>query len=80
MVASPYSNYIDNKPYYKKRGGPITYLKEKLDQLEDDEIFVEEISFEKRLNMTEQRQKADGISGTGSTSSTSSHDTNSESK
>ncbi|KMZ69460.1 hypothetical protein ZOSMA_213G00010 [Zostera marina] len=79
-VASPYSAYIDNKPYYKKWRGPITYLKEKLDLLEDDEIFIEDISFEKRLNMTEERQKAYRISGTGSSSSTSNHGTDSESK
>ncbi|KMZ66136.1 hypothetical protein ZOSMA_2G01480 [Zostera marina] len=40
IVASPYSACIDNKPYYKKWGGPITYLKEKLDLLEDDELSV----------------------------------------
>ncbi|KMZ69667.1 hypothetical protein ZOSMA_20G01470 [Zostera marina] len=80
MVASPYKLYIENEPYYKKWGGQITYLKEKLYLLKDDEIFVDGISFEKRLNLTEQRQKSYGLSGTGSSSSTSNHSTGSESK
>ncbi|KMZ69477.1 hypothetical protein ZOSMA_213G00200 [Zostera marina] len=80
MVASPYKPYINNEPYYMKWGGQITYLKEKLVLLEDDEIFVNGISFEKRLNMTEQEHKSKDISGTGSSSSTSNDGNASDSK
>ncbi|KMZ67282.1 hypothetical protein ZOSMA_26G00310 [Zostera marina] len=75
MVASPYMSYIDNEPYYKKWGGQIVYLKRNLDLLEDDEVFVDRISFEKRMNVEEQMQKSDGVSATGSSSSAS-HDRN----
>ncbi|KMZ56333.1 hypothetical protein ZOSMA_96G00060 [Zostera marina] len=51
LVAKPNEQAVSNEPYFKKWGGKITYLKEKLDLLTDSEVFIEDISFEKRLNM-----------------------------
>ncbi|KMZ75954.1 hypothetical protein ZOSMA_109G00480 [Zostera marina] len=41
-------------------------------------VFVDGISFEKRLNLTEQTHNSDGLSGTGSSSSTSDDGSRSE--
>ncbi|KMZ58819.1 hypothetical protein ZOSMA_738G00040 [Zostera marina] len=38
LVATLYRSYVKNEPYFKKWGGKIQYLKEKLDLLDDHEV------------------------------------------
>ncbi|KMZ62507.1 hypothetical protein ZOSMA_45G00480 [Zostera marina] len=66
LVAKPNEQAVSNELYFKKWGGKITYLKEKLDLLNDSEVFIEDISFEKRLNMA---PTVGSLTETGSSSS-----------
>lgn len=38
LVSTPNEQAVSNEPYFKKWGGKITYLKEKLDLLSDSEL------------------------------------------
>ncbi|KMZ56100.1 hypothetical protein ZOSMA_99G00300 [Zostera marina] len=66
LVAKPNEQAVSNEPYFKKWGGKITYQKEKLDLLNDSDVFIEDISFEKRLNMA---PTVSSLTETGSSSS-----------
>ncbi|KMZ74988.1 hypothetical protein ZOSMA_11G00090 [Zostera marina] len=78
LVAAPYKAYVKNEPYFKKWGGKIRYLKEKLDLLDDQEVFIDEISFEKRMDMIKEDHIPKVVSDKGSSSSTSKHEQDSD--
>ncbi|KMZ73989.1 hypothetical protein ZOSMA_137G00040 [Zostera marina] len=78
LVATPYKAYVKNEPYFKKWGGKIRYLKEKLDLLDDQEVFIDKISFEKRIDMIKEDHVPKVVSDKGSSSSTSKHEEDSD--
>ncbi|KMZ64619.1 hypothetical protein ZOSMA_35G00760 [Zostera marina] len=56
LIAAPFKSYVKNKPYFKKWSAKIRYLKDKLDILDDDEVFIEEISFEKIIDIIKEER------------------------
>ncbi|KMZ71066.1 hypothetical protein ZOSMA_189G00270 [Zostera marina] len=80
LVATPYKSYVKNEPYFKKWGGKIQYLKEKLDLLDDHEVFIDEILFEKRIDIIKEDHVSKVVSDKGSSSSTSTHGSESDNK
>ncbi|KMZ59494.1 hypothetical protein ZOSMA_68G00810 [Zostera marina] len=80
LVATPYKSYVKNELYFKKWGGKIQYLKEKFDLLDDHEVFIDEISFKKRMNIIKVDYVSKVVSDKGSSSSTSTHGSESDNK
>ncbi|KMZ73417.1 hypothetical protein ZOSMA_14G01850 [Zostera marina] len=78
LIADPFMSYVKNEPYFKKWGGKIEYLKDKLDLLEDDEVFIDEISFEKRMDIIKEERVSKVVSDKCSSSSTSKHEEDSD--
>ncbi|KMZ57434.1 hypothetical protein ZOSMA_862G00010 [Zostera marina] len=78
LIAAPYKAYVKNEPYFKKWGGKIRYLKDKLDLLDDHEVFIDEISFEKRMDIIKEERVSKVVSDKGSSSSTSKHEQDSD--
>ncbi|KMZ69500.1 hypothetical protein ZOSMA_211G00090 [Zostera marina] len=78
LIEAPFKSYVKNEPYFKKWGGKIEYLKDKLDLLEDDEVFINEISFEKRMDIIKEERVSKVVSDKCSSSSTSKHEEDSD--
>ncbi|KMZ70904.1 hypothetical protein ZOSMA_190G00040 [Zostera marina] len=74
LIAAPFKSYVKNEPYFKKWGGKIQYLKDKLDLLDDDEVFIDEISFEKRMDIIKEERVSKVVFDKCSSSSTSKHE------